>query len=137
MAENTVAAFFYGLYMDENILHGKGINPRMPKKVVVPGFRLRIGAKAFLSPQFGAQAFGMVYSLTHAELHALYAGSGLDMYKQEAVLALFEDGSSGAVVTFNLTIPPSSQESNPDYASKLRVVLKRLDFPNDYIEAVV
>ena len=131
MAESSITAFFYGLYMDEKLLREKGVDPRSPRRAVAPGFRLRIGAKVYLSAQFGAQAFGMAFSLTQAELHSLYAGSGLDMYKQEAVLVQFEDGSFAPVATFNLTDPLSSPGSNPEYAAKLRMVLKQLGFPDD------
>lgn len=136
MSETTINAFFYGLYMDENVLRTKGVEPRAPRKAVVPGYRLRIGARATLVPQFGAQCFGVVFALTQAELHALYAGAGLGMYRAESVLALFEDNSFASVTTFNLSEPPSPGEANADYAAKLRVVLEHLGFPAEYAKSV-
>jgi hypothetical protein len=129
MSETTINAFFYGLYMDENVLREKGVEPRAPRKAVVPGYRLRIGARATLVPQFGAQSFGVVFALTQSELHSLYVGAGLSMYRAESVLALFEDHSFASVIAFNLSEPPSPVEANADYAAKLRVVLERLGFP--------
>jgi hypothetical protein len=129
-----VAAFFYGLYMDEAALRDKGIAPRNPRRAVVPGYRTRIGVRATLQPRFGAQAFGMVFDVTHAELHRLYAGAGLDMYRAEGVLAFLEDGSCAPVVVFNLVEPPAPDESNPDYAAKLRGVLERLGLPAQHVE---
>lgn len=134
MTERTIAAFFYGLYMDESVLRDKGVDPRRPRRAVVPGHRTRIGARATLVPRFGAQAFGMVFDVTHAELARLYSGPGLDAYRAEPVLAFFEDGSCAPVATFNLAEPPAAGEGNPGYAAKLRGVLERLGLPAGEIE---
>jgi hypothetical protein len=134
MAERTIQTFFYGLYMDEGVLRDKGVEPRHPRRAVVPGYRTRIGERAALVPRFGAQAFGMVFDLTHAELQRLYSGAGLDMYRPDSVLAFFEDGSSRAVATFNLAEPPAPGEGNPGYAAKLRGVLERLGLPSTELE---
>jgi len=134
VSERTIQAFFYGLYMDEGVLRDKGVDPRHPRKAVVPGYRTRIGARATLVPRFGGQAFGMVFGVTHAELARLYAGAGLDMYRAESVLAFFEDGSCAPVATFNLAEPPAPGEANAAYATKLRGVLERLGLPADQLE---
>jgi len=134
VTDRTIAAFFYGLYMDESVLRDKGVDPRHPRKAVVPGHRTRIGARAALVPRFGAQAFGMVFDVTHAELQRLYSGAGLDGYRAESVLAFFEDGSCAPVATFNLVEPPAAGEGNPGYAAKLRGVLERLGLPAGEIE---
>ena len=134
MTERTIAAFFYGLYMDEGVLRDKGVEPRHPRKAVVPGHRTRIGARATLVPRFGAQAFGMVFDVTHAELQRLYSGAGLDMYRPESVLAFFEDGSFAPVATFTLAEPPPPGEGNAGYAAKLRGVLERLGLPAGELE---
>ena len=136
MSESTVDAFFYGLYMDERLLRDKGVQPRIPRKAVMPGHALVIGRRVGLLRRFGAQAFGMVFALTRDELHTLYAGSGLDMYHAEPALVLFENGSAATVCTFNLAEPPDAGERNEDYAKKLAAVLQALKFPADYIRSI-
>jgi ribosomal protein S18 acetylase RimI-like enzyme len=117
--------------MDEEILRGKGVSPLRPRKAVVPGYRLRIGRRALLVPQAGAQAFGMVFALTDREIASLYAEPGLELYRPESVIASFQDGTSSAVTTFNLSETDAVSEPNLDYATKLRVVFERLGFPTD------
>jgi hypothetical protein len=134
VTERTTPAFFYGLYMDEGVLRDKGVEPRNARKAVVPGYQTRIGARATLVPRFGAQAFGMVFNVTHGELARLYSGAGLDMYRAEPVLAFFEDGSCAPVATFNLVEPPAPGEGNPGYTAKLRGVLERLGLPAGELE---
>jgi hypothetical protein len=129
MSETTRDLFFYGLFMDAAILRRKGVNPLRPRKAVVPGFRLRIGRRALLIPQLGARAYGMVFALTEREIVALYAEPDLELYRPESVIASFEDGTFGAVTTFNLGAAHASSEENREYAARLRVVFERLGFP--------
>lgn len=136
MSDATIDVFFYGLFMDEQLLRDKGIHPRARRKAVVPGYRLAIGRRAMLLPQFGVQAFGMVFALAEPEIASLYAGPGLESYRPRSVVASFEDGTFAAVTTFNLSEPPAAGESNPEYAAKLRVVLERLGFPAEYVGSV-
>ena len=122
--------------MDEDILRAKGLDPKSPRKAVAPGYRLRIGQRAMLAPQFGAQAFGMVFTLTNQEIESLYAQPGLEMYRPESLVVTFEDGTFAAVTAFNLNEAIASTETNSDYAAKLRVLLERLGFPSDYIQSI-
>lgn len=135
MSEITRDFFFYGLFMDEGILRDKGVNPLRPRKALVPGYRLQIGRRALLVPQFGARAFGMVFALTDREIAALYAEAGLELYRPESVLASFADGTFAAVTTFNLGEAHAVSEPNLDYAAKLRVVFERLGFPADELRS--
>ena len=121
--------FFYGLFMDQSVLRGKGVEPRAARRAVVRDYQLKIGQRAMLLRRPSSQAYGMVYSLTDSEIDSLYSEPGLEMYHPEVVIATFEDGSSSEVTTFNL--PPESATDEPDleYAAKLRVVLEGLRFP--------
>ncbi len=89
-----------------------------------------------LLPQLGAQAFGMVFALTNREIDTLYAEPGLDMYRPELVTASLEDGRFATVTTFNLGEGFASEQTNSQYAAKLRAVLERLGFPTDYVRSV-
>ncbi len=121
--------FFYGLFMDESVLRAKGVEPRSPRKAVVRDYQLRIGQRAWLCRRPSSQAFGMVYSLTDSEIDSLYSEPGLEMYHPEFVVATYEDGSSSKVKTFNLSAATETDETNSEYAEKLRLVLDRLGFP--------
>lgn len=123
--------FFYGLFMDESLLRAKGVEPRLPRKAVVRNYQLRIGQRAMLCQQPSAKAFGVVYTLTDVEIDLLYDAPGLEMYRPEAVIATFEDGSSNTVTTYNLQDTTGTEEPNLEYAEKLRVVFERLGFPTD------
>lgn len=121
--------FFYGLYMDAEILALKGVQALNPRKAVAPGFELRFGEKATMLRQAGKQTHGMLYSLTHDDINKLYWGAGLNQYRSEAIMVDTAEQSGVAALCCNLLDPPKDNESNPEYASKLKQVMQKLGLP--------
>jgi hypothetical protein len=137
MADRSVDAFFYGLFMDVDILRENQVTPVNPRPAYVEGFVLRIGKRATLLPSVGGRAFGMLISLTHRELGRLYAGPGLEQYRSEAVLVRTLAGEVAAALCYNLPDAPLPEERNPEYAVRLQGVLRKLNFPPEYVASVV
>ena len=129
MSDRQLDVFFYGLFMDVDLLAQNGAQPTNPRRAYVADFALRIGQRATLVPSPGKRAYGMVIALTHAEVERLYAAPGLEHYRPEAVLAQVIDGPVVAALCFNLLRPPEPHEANPDYAFRLNEVLAKLGFP--------
>lgn len=123
--------------MDEELLRANGVMATDIRSAVVSGFQLRIGNRATLVPAPSSRVFGRIASLSHLELEQLYSEPGLQAYKPEAVLAQLPNGETLAALCFNLVEPPSPYERNPDYASRLRALAKRLDFPSEYVSSIV
>jgi hypothetical protein len=138
MSDRRVDAFFYGLFMDVEVLRGSGATPAHPRRAYVDGFALRIGPRATLVPSAGARAYGMLFALTHAELDRLYAAPGLDQYRAEALLArpLEGEGPPTPALCYNLLEAPRPHERNPEYAARLQRALQKLDFPPEYVASV-
>jgi len=136
MSKRTVNGFFYGLFMDANLLRALGTQPHDPRPAFVEGYALRIGTRSTLTPSQGHKAYGMVISLNHADLDKLYGAPGLLDYRPEAVLAQLENGETLAALCYNLVEPPHPDEANAEYAAKLRAVLTTLNFPSEYIKSV-
>lgn len=53
--ERRVEVFFYGLFMDEELLRGKGLEPEGGEIAAIDDFALRIGQRAALVPTPGAK----------------------------------------------------------------------------------
>lgn len=131
-----IDVFFYGLFMDEALLREKGLNPSNRRAAAVENFALVIGSRATLVPRAGRTAHGVVFSLTHAEVDALYAEASVSAYRPEAVLAQLTDGGVAPALCFNLPAPPAADERNPEYASKLREVAARVGLPPGYVASI-
>ena len=136
MSDRRIDAFFYGLFIDADVLREAGAAPANPRRGYVDDFALRIGQRATLVPSAGARAYGMIFALTHAELERLYAAPGLTQYRPEAVLARPLEGAPVPALCYNLGDAPELHERNPDYAVRLQRVLARLDFPPAYVASV-
>ena len=119
--------FFYGLYMDEEILKSKNIPIRNQRSGYIKNYALRVGNLATLVRSENSRAYGMVYAITQDEVYSLYEGVGLDAYVTEALLCTFSDGSQIAVLCKNLAQAPNEDESNDEYFSKLKSCMARYD----------
>lgn len=131
-----IDVFFYGLFMDDGLLREKGMNPLNRRKALVENFSLLIGARATLVPRAGQTVHGVLFSLTHAEVDALYAEASVSVYRPEAVSAQLTDGSIIPALCFNLPAPPAATERNPQYAAKLRELAGRIGLPASYVSSI-
>lgn len=135
-AERPIAVFFYGLFMDVDALRKAHVTPVDPRAGYVDGFALRIGQRATLHPSPDARVYGMVISLTPDEITRLYSGPGLEPYRPEAVIVRTLAGETMPALCYNLPAAPPAHERNAEYAERLQALLRRLDFPRDYVDAV-
>lgn len=136
MTPRQIDGFYYGLFMDAHVLRQAGTKPSNFRRAYVADFALRIGRRATLVPSPGSRAYGMLISLTHAELDSLYGAPGLEPYRPEAVVAHPFEGDPVPALCYNLVEPPEPHERNPEYAMRLRTVLDDLGFPAEYVESV-
>jgi len=131
-----VDVFFYGLFMDTALLREKGCAPINERVALVHDFALRLGQRATLIPSADHSAYGVVMSLSHDEIDALYSEASVSMYRPEAVLAQLSNGLLVPALCFNLPLPPGPDERNAEYATKLRALTHQVGFPKDYVASI-
>jgi Gamma-glutamyl cyclotransferase, AIG2-like len=136
MEPDRVSVFFYGLFMDADLLISKGAHPARMRTACAPGFALRIGQRATLVPDGQSCAYGVVMELSQADIERLYSEASVSAYRPKAVLAQMADGSFVAALCFNLVVPPAPEEANSEYAKKLRDLARRLKLPSAYVESI-
>ena len=136
MTDRRIDGFFYGLFMDSDVLRESRVVPMSPRRAYVDDHALRIGRRATLVPDLGARAYGMVFALTHDDLERLYSAPGLEQYRPEAVLTHSLEGETFPALCYNLREVPGPDEANTEYAARLRAALGRLEFPAEYIASV-
>lgn len=128
----SVDIFFYGLFMDQQALEAQNLHPSNARMASVRGYKLHIGKRATLSPEEGAEAWGMVIGLPTQEAEQLYAEPSVADYKPEAVLAQTTDGQQVAALCYNL-IDPGTDQTNKTYAAALHALAERLELPAPYV----
>jgi hypothetical protein len=128
--------FFYGLFMDEELLHAKGLNPQKAELAWIDGLALRIGERAALVEAPGGCVHGRVFSLTHAELDLLYSEPSVQAYRPQAVLARLASGASIAALCYNLPEPSPPDGRKEEYVTRLRELAQRVGLPREYVESI-
>jgi hypothetical protein len=136
MRSRRVDVFFYGLFMDQDLLRSKGLQPEAVELARVPGLALRIGQRAALVRDDSSRVHGVVMSLTLAELEQLYAEPSVKEYRPQPVLAELAGGGVTAALCYNLPQAPAPFERNPEYVLKLRAVGEKVGLPAEYLAAL-
>lgn len=129
--------FFYGLFMDQALLAGKGICPTMLGPAVLIGYRIHIGARATLRPSASGRAYGLVMELTDEEARLLYSEPGVREYVPEHVrVELLASGEAVEADCYNLPPGSGSSGTNPAYAAELSRLAEALRFDPVYVEEI-
>jgi hypothetical protein len=136
MDQRLLDVFFYGLFMDQQLLSDKGAQATDVRLAAVPGFVLRLGARAALVPDSAGTVHGVVMKLSHLDLERLYSEPSLLAYRPEPVLATLHSGATVAALCFNLPEAPSPEERNAEYAAKLRALAQRIGLPGAYVASI-
>lgn len=124
--------FFYGLYMDVELLKYLGFNPNSAHTAVLEGYALDLRGSAKVIPRQGNQVWGMLIKLPPADLQAMYSFETTRHYTPEQVAVNLPDGEQVQACCYNL--PASNDEPlNLEYRDKLLVVIHKLGFPDEYI----
>lgn len=124
--------FFYGLFMDGDILREKGIFPESSIPGYVDDYELNIGERATLNKTKGKRTFGSLMSLTAEELEKLYNEASVTDYIPEKLVAKTFNGESLAAVTYVLPLEKLSGR-NIQYAVSLAAVAKKIGLPDEYV----
>lgn len=130
--------FFYGLFMDQDLLTASGVSAKPVGLAALDGFRLTIGRRATLVPDADARVFGRLMDLTASDTAALYAGPGLAGYQPQTVTVdMLHDGLACEAIVYNLPANQVDSDANLAYARKLRALAIRLNLPRDYVDSVI
>ena len=129
------SVFFYGLFMDDDLLKEKGLNPSNPKLAHVAGYGLRIGERATLESSAEERAFGSIMDLSGEELESLYGEKSVADYAPKQMIAIDMQGNSREVTSYILPTEKVSG-SNSEYARLLAVAARKVGLPDAYIDEI-
>jgi hypothetical protein len=129
--------FFYGLFMDANLLKGMGLHPKVIGPAELPDFQIRIGKRATLIPNRGSTSYGIVMKLSDNEAAVLYSKEDVSDYRPEMVNAiLINDRSVQRCLCYNLPPGVMGSGTNAEYAEKLSALVLELGLPQEYADEI-
>jgi hypothetical protein len=132
--DSLVRVFFYGLFMDQQVVRDAGVVPTVVGPGTVSGFALRIGRRAVLVPEPAAVTEGVVMDLAPDDVEKLYADSTLAEYAPQPVVVVLEGGQVLDAVCYNAPYEPG--ERDDEYARRLRDAARRAGLSDAYVASL-
>lgn len=139
MVTRAVWVFFYGSYINLDVLKEVDLVPAQYEVAILPGYDLTIAPRANLFRDPGRSVYGILATATHAELRRLYdehaRGVLGETYLPEAVLALDMCGKSRpALCYFAPVMEPAPAEAA--YVERIARPAESYGFPAWYVERI-
>jgi len=129
--------FFYGLFMDPDLLREQGYEPTEPLISKLENFELVLANRATLKPASGAGTWGTLMSLSDQELSQLYSAPSVVDYKAVDVICLSPQNEEMTAKVYILPQDyPLSLPENEDYAKKLHAICQKLSLPSSYSQKI-
>jgi hypothetical protein len=135
----TVWVFFYGSYINFDVLKEVNLVPAEWEIATLSGFDLNIAPRANLLRSPGAVVHGILATATHAELERLYTGHSKvvlgETYLPEAVLAVDKAGKFRPALSY---IAPEmiARPAETAYVERIARPAERFGFPRSYVERI-
>jgi cation transport regulator ChaC len=133
MAQKSVWVFFYGSFIDLDVLKRADVVPEQFEVARLGGFDVQIKPLANLVRSEQHCVYGIVAATTHQELHGLYSQGWVSSYLPEAVLVETLDGKWRAALCYvapELAAEPAAEE----YVEKIVRAARKYGFPDWYID---
>jgi AIG2 family protein len=135
--KNKVWVFFYGSYINLNVLKEVDIFPESIDTAKLSGYDIVIQPRANLVPSFEHTVFGILTTASHSELQRLYTDHALgvlgELYLPEAVVVQTLDGSLQPALCYIASTMKAKPAEN-DYIDRIVNPAKEYSFPKNYIK---
>lgn len=129
--------FFYGLYMDIDLLRGMGLRPEIVGPAKLPDYKIRIGNRASLVRAIGSASYGVLLDLPEEDASALYSRPEVDGYQPESVeVHLLSDESRQRALCYLLPQDKLGADMNTEYVVKLAALVRELGLPLEYAHEI-
>jgi hypothetical protein len=139
LAEPRVWVFFYGSYINFDVLKEAGLVPGEWEVARLPGFDLKIAPRANLIPSERETVWGINVTATHRELERLYSthAKGVlgETYLPEAVLTSIAGGKLRPAMTY---VCPDmiARPAEAAYVERIAAPARKFGFPSWYVERI-
>lgn len=127
--------FFYGLFMDVDILASNGVFPTRQDIGYLQDYTLKIGNRASLIPSKDTRAYGVLMTVDSDKMHDLYAEPSVADYIPEEITVVLNTGETLAGICYNLPAELLTG-TNTSYAKSLYKLAKKIGLPIDYQQTI-
>lgn len=136
MADAEIVTFFYGSYINLDVLAEVDLAPRRVEVARLPGYDIEIAPLANLIPSDEHTVYGILATATHAELERLYAHARDvlgGVYLPHPVLAWSTSGHAEPALCYIAPrLPPMPAKA--EYVDRIVEPARRFGFPEWYVK---
>jgi hypothetical protein len=128
--------FFYGSFMDEQLLEGAGVVANDVRAGVLWGYEIQITSAATLVRSDRDSCYGIVCVIALNDLDTLYAEPWLKEYRPIAVTVGTESGSVSALCYLSDATSDATSNARPkqEYVDRIVRAAEQHAFPSWYLE---
>ena len=138
MPAPKVWVFFYGSYMNPDVLRGLDLDPAKLEPARLSGFDIVIAPRANLVRSDRHAVYGICAQATHEDLDRLYAHARNvlgEVYLPEAVLVELLDGTLRPALCY-LCPEMATRPGESDYVDRILGPAEKFGFPLWYVERI-
>jgi hypothetical protein len=139
MSARKVQVFFYGSFMNLEVMKAAGLAKRPFAPATLLGFDLKINQRATLVDAGDGVVYGIIANFTHIELAKFYGDYGKtltsDTYNPEPVIAHTRGGKWVAALT-HISDDTEDGPPSPEYLDSMLTAAKNYGFPGWYRERI-
>jgi len=135
MSTPRVWTFFYGSYINLDVLKEVDLVPERVERATLAGFDIRIAPRANLIRSETHSVYGILATATHAELARLYVHSKDvlgETYLPEAVLARTSAGDYRPTLCY-ISPEMAPRPAEAAYVNRIVVAARQFQFADEYI----
>lgn len=125
-------AFFYGLYMDADLLRSLGIVASNARVARIDDFELDLRGAVKVLPKKGKSVWGVIFELSKPDLNKMYSGPKTKAYQPSQVRAVTTGGETLEVGCYNQPEDPGAL-FNSAYMAKLIPAMEKAGLPSEYV----
>lgn len=132
-AATQVRVFFYGSFINRQVLAEAGLRPERVETARLDGFDIRIGPLANLVRSEADSVYGIVCLTTQDQLARLYGQAWVGTYLPEVVEVETESGETLPALCY-VAPSPEPRPASDDYIDRIVRPARQCGFPAWYVE---
>lgn len=127
--------FFYGLFLDPDILIELGYSPKNFRLAKLENYALVIGERANMVATKDGHVWGSIIEINQKELDQLYSEKSVSDYQSKTVSSVLENKNTKNAQTYILPEDYIMKAAkNNEYAIRLLTICQKYNFPEYYLD---
>ena len=132
-----VWTFFYGSFMNQEVLAEAGVEPTERQLGRLDGWALEVAPRATLVPTSDGSVYGVLARITHNDIDKIYSKDwfGFGVYLPEAVVVCAAGNAPTPALCY-ICWQMETGKPSKSYLDKMLAAAREFNFPDDYVHHI-